>query len=206
MAVPFAPGKQLPHLKYLNASWVKELDVNHPPTVPAVPAVAPVDSCLVSCCPGLQSLNLNGLQGLTEAWLLQLTQLQQLTTLCVDDPTNSCPSCFRLTSKVRQTLMSAGPALSWDRQPAAWGSELVEWGMSCWAYCVAGYAQPAPGVLHVPRKLSLALPSPAAATAQAAGPVWRQVLRLLVNASDPEVASQAAAALGERPACRHSSA
>jgi hypothetical protein len=67
----FPTGKQLLHLLYLDISDVLQADA---------PAVAPEGSRLVSCCPGLQSLHVCGLQYNTEL-LAPLTGLGSLTEL-----------------------------------------------------------------------------------------------------------------------------
>jgi hypothetical protein len=66
------PGRQLPHLQVLNVALV---------THPSGPAAAPQTSRLVSCCPGLQSLDIRGMAYSAEqlAPLTGLCSLQELT-------------------------------------------------------------------------------------------------------------------------------
>jgi hypothetical protein len=53
----FPAGKQRPHLRSLNLA-----QITHPLTQGLFPASAPEGSRLVSCCPGLQSLDMQGLR------------------------------------------------------------------------------------------------------------------------------------------------
>jgi hypothetical protein len=86
----FPAGMQLPHLRILDINVEEILHYESYPEdrLQDLPAAAPEGSRLASCCPGLQSLRLalpkeEELPGGAEALLLQLTQLQQLTHLCL---------------------------------------------------------------------------------------------------------------------------
>ena len=68
----FPAGKQVPHLKTLDVSWPQQLDGND--------EFVPEGSRLVSCCPGLQALNIVG-PCYTAELLAALTGLSGLHTL-----------------------------------------------------------------------------------------------------------------------------
>jgi hypothetical protein len=72
----FPTGRQLPHLRWLGLE-VAETQVNWP-------AEAPDGSSLVSCCPSLWGLNIEGLQ-CTRELLVALQGLSRLCDLYVDD-------------------------------------------------------------------------------------------------------------------------
>jgi hypothetical protein len=76
----FPSGRQLLQLLTLNIAQVK-----HPGEFPAA---APAGSCLVSCCPNLQSLDMRGLQ-LREELLTALQGLSGLHTLHLEAPEGS---------------------------------------------------------------------------------------------------------------------
>jgi hypothetical protein len=69
----FPAGRQLPHLRSLKLNWVKAPDGS--------PSPAPEGRRLVSCCPGLQSLDVGSLQYSAEL-LAALQELSGLRTLC----------------------------------------------------------------------------------------------------------------------------
>jgi hypothetical protein len=69
----FPAGRQLPHLQYLMLDWVRH---------PLGPAAAPEGIRLVSCCPGLEILDLRGLQ-YSRGMLASLQGLSSLTVLRV---------------------------------------------------------------------------------------------------------------------------
>jgi hypothetical protein len=69
----FPAGRQLPHLQSLDISYVKH-------SMYGAYAAAPEGSILVSCCPGLQSLDMRGLQYNAEL-LASLQELSELHTL-----------------------------------------------------------------------------------------------------------------------------
>jgi hypothetical protein len=86
----FPAGRHLPHLQSLNISYVKQAtDYGY--------AAAPEGSRLVSCCPGLQSLDMGLLQYNAEG-LLQLIQLLHITKLTFTEDNN--------TAKVLQVKVS----------------------------------------------------------------------------------------------------
>ena len=70
----FPAGRQLPALQVLDLVWLMH---------PSTHAAAPECSRLVSCCPGLQSLNMKGLQYATEV-LAPLSGLTDLQELCLN--------------------------------------------------------------------------------------------------------------------------
>jgi hypothetical protein len=72
----FPAGRQLPHLRSLDLHWVKQAGASWD----GIPALAPEGSRLVSCCPGLQLLNVANLQYSAEL-LASLHGLSQLHTL-----------------------------------------------------------------------------------------------------------------------------
>jgi hypothetical protein len=71
----FPAGRQLPHLQYLGMSWI---------TLPCGSwAAAPDGSSLVRCCPSIQAIRMEGLEGSLEL-LGALKQLSGLHTLHLD--------------------------------------------------------------------------------------------------------------------------
>jgi hypothetical protein len=88
----FPAGKQLPHLRVLNVAWVAQSGLCRP-------AAAPDSSRLVSCCPGLQTLDIEYLQYSSEllAPLTGLSSLQHLSVAPCDESTEGLEVVCQLT-------------------------------------------------------------------------------------------------------------
>jgi hypothetical protein len=96
----FSAGKQLPHLREFKISWCRQYGQDDAP--------APDGSRLVSCCPGLQELFMQGLPYAAE-WLTALQGLSGLHTLFID-------SCEAPQEGVRRVGQLTGLSnLSWER-------------------------------------------------------------------------------------------
>jgi hypothetical protein len=81
----FPPGRQLPHLR--------QLDISHVRQPPGDVAVAPEGSGLVSCCPGLQSLDLMSVRCGAKL-LAPLQGLSGLTELSIDPFSSAEEDCL----------------------------------------------------------------------------------------------------------------
>ena len=99
----FPAGRQLPHLRVLDVSYVR-----HPWSVLAA---APEGTRLVSCCPGLQSLSLQGLQYTAEglAALQGLSSLTLLNLEPVDRSSEGLEGVLQLTGLRRLSVQEHHP-------------------------------------------------------------------------------------------------
>jgi hypothetical protein len=106
----FPTGRQLPHLQELKISWCRQYQQDD--------ASAPDGSRLVSCCPGLQTLHMQGLPYSAE-WLTALQRLSELHTLYID----SCEAPQEGARRVGQ--LTGLRNLSWEREEDPSGQRVL---------------------------------------------------------------------------------